>query len=171
MVQRRNPHTYAQALMEVAADPWLKGLRLANRRIHEQNLTAFLDDPGVSQADKKERLRPILSDVTPPVAAFLQTLVGEGDTHQLDSIINEFETLMARRSRYLLAHVRSAVALTADERRQLEQQLARRFGDEIAVEYEVDPSLIGGVVVRVGDQVIDGSLAGKLAVLREQLGG
>ncbi len=171
MAQRRNPHAYAEALIEVAAEPWLKGLRLVNRRIHEQGLTPLLDDPDVSWSEKKERLRPILSDVTPPVAVFVHTLAGEGDVHQLDGILSEFESLITRRSRYLLAHVRSAVPLTADERRQLEQQLARRFGSELQAEYEVDPSLIGGVVVRVGDQVIDGSLAGKLATLREQLSG
>ncbi|MBS1253739.1 MAG: ATP synthase subunit delta [Anaerolineales bacterium] len=67
------------------------------------------------------------------------------------------------------ARITSAVQLTEEERSRLEQSLGRRFGDDLQFEYRVDDSILGGVIVRVGDRVIDGSVASKLAALRERL--
>jgi F-type H+-transporting ATPase subunit delta len=65
--------------------------------------------------------------------------------------------------------VKSAVPLTEAERQDLHTRLTDRFGPDLELQFDVDPSLIGGIYVRVGDQVIDGSIAGKLSALREQL--
>jgi F-type H+-transporting ATPase subunit delta len=169
MAQERNAHSYAQALLELATEPWLKGLRLANRRLREQGLVARLEDPALSMADKTKLLTTALGDMSPQVNVFVRSLVNEGELNKLDTIVAEFETLIVRRSQYVLAHVRSAVALQADDKKTLEENLARRFGATLEAEYEVDPSLLGGIVVRIGDEVIDGSLAGKLSVLRGRL--
>lgn len=169
MAEQRNPQAYAAALLEIMAEPWLKGLRLLNRRIHEQGLSAYFDDRKIDMVEKRARLRPLLADVSFQVGGFAETLAAEGDFHMLDGIVAELEAMVARRSNLVLAHVRSAVPLTPDERKRLEEQLMQRFGNDLEADYEVDPSLIGGVIVRVGDQVIDGSLAGKLNALRERL--
>jgi F-type H+-transporting ATPase subunit delta len=66
--------------------------------------------------------------------------------------------------------VTSAVPLTEAERAALRAKLVDRFGTELEFQFEVDPELIGGVRLRVGDQVIDGSVAGRLAALRDRLG-
>jgi F-type H+-transporting ATPase subunit delta len=65
--------------------------------------------------------------------------------------------------------VRTAVPLTPEERTGFEQALARRFAGHLVV-FEVDPGILGGVWLRVGDQIIDGSLRGKLEALRKQIG-
>jgi len=65
--------------------------------------------------------------------------------------------------------VRSAVALTEAEKARLETALARRYGSARSVRYEVAPELLGGLWLRVGDQVVDGSLRGRLQALREQM--
>ena len=169
MAKKTTSHAYAQALLELATEPWRKGLRLANRRLHEHGLMAKLDDPAVPDSEKKALLATLLQDVTPQVAAFVRTLISDGALNKLDAICEEFETLVARRSLYVLAHVKSAVPLTDEERTALEQTLSQRFAGNLEAEYEIDPALIGGVMVRVGDEVIDGSLAGKLASLRERL--
>jgi len=67
------------------------------------------------------------------------------------------------------AHITSAVALTADERRALEAKLQAKFGRALSFEYAVDPSLLGGVMAKVGDKIIDGSLATKLNAMQETL--
>lgn len=167
MAEKRTSHAYAQSLLELATSSWLRGLRLVSRRLRQE--AARLDDPGLSGEQKLQILTPLLSDVTPQVAAFMRTLLAQGDLNKIDTIVNEFEAMVARRSQYKLAHVRSAVALTDDERARLEKNLAQRFGDALEVDYATDATLIGGVVVRVGDEVIDGSLAGKLSALRERL--
>jgi F-type H+-transporting ATPase subunit delta len=169
MAEKKSSHAYAQALLELATEPWLKGLRLANRRLRDRDLAAKLTDPALAPEQKRDLVTSISGDLPPQVVAFVRALVNDGDLNKLDTIVDDFETLITRRSRYVLAHVRSAVPLTDDERARLEQNLARRFGGALEAEYEVDPTLLGGVVVRVGDEVIDGSLAGKLSVLRERL--
>jgi F-type H+-transporting ATPase subunit delta len=169
MAKKTTSHAYAQALLELATEPWMKGLHLANRRLHEQHAVARLEDPAIPADVKTRLLASVLADVSPQVMAFVRALSADGDLNKLDTICEEFESLVVRRSKYVLAHVRSAVPLTDDERTALEQTLAQRFGGSLETEYEVDPALIGGVVVRVGDEVIDGSLAGKLSALRERL--
>jgi F-type H+-transporting ATPase subunit delta len=169
MAKKTTSHAYAQALLELATEPWLKGLHLANRRLHEQHAVARLEAPAVPVDEKMALLVAVLADVSPQVVAFVRALVNDGDLNKLDTICEEFETLVVRRSHYVLAHVRSAVPLTDDERTKLEQTLSLRFGGTLEAEYEVDPALLGGVVVRVGDEVIDGSLVGKLSALREHL--
>jgi F-type H+-transporting ATPase subunit delta len=69
------------------------------------------------------------------------------------------------------ALITSAVELTADEKRALESKLSAKFGRQLIFEYKVDPALLGGVVAKVGDKIIDGSLAGKLNALQESLVG
>ncbi len=65
--------------------------------------------------------------------------------------------------------VRTAVPLTAAERKRLEELIATRFGAGRRVTLEVDPAVLGGVWLRVGDRIIDGSLRGRLQALRQQL--
>jgi F-type H+-transporting ATPase subunit delta len=67
------------------------------------------------------------------------------------------------------AGITSAVALTADERNALESKLRAKFGRDLAFAYQVDPALLGGVIVKVGDKIIDGSLASKLNAMAETL--
>ncbi len=169
MAENQTSRAYAQGLLELATGSWLRGLRLANRRLQKGNLVARLEDPTVSAEEKVYTLAPVLSDLTPQVGAFVRELAANGELNKLESIVQEFEGLVVRGNQPRLARVRSAVALTTEERQQLEQNLARRFGGTLEVEYEIDPELIGGVTVRVGDEVIDGSLAGKLSALREHL--
>ncbi len=68
-----------------------------------------------------------------------------------------------------VATVKSAVPLTEEERQALRQKLAPNFGGDIELTCQVDPHILGGVIVRVGDQVIDGSVAGKLEALKKSL--
>ena len=70
----------------------------------------------------------------------------------------------------LTARVSSAVPLTDQEQAALDEKLKARFGQGLDVQFEVEPSLLGGVAVRVGDQVLDGSVRGKLDALTQTLG-
>ena|SRR5919199_3884808 len=67
------------------------------------------------------------------------------------------------------AQITSAIELTADEKRTLENKLRAKFGRDLTFDYQVDASLLGGVVAKVGDKIIDGSLAAKLNALHEAL--
>jgi F-type H+-transporting ATPase subunit delta len=69
------------------------------------------------------------------------------------------------------ALITSAVELTADEKRALESKLRAKFARPLTFDYRVDPAILGGVVAKVGDKIIDGSLSGKLNALQETLVG
>jgi ATP synthase F1 delta subunit len=68
-----------------------------------------------------------------------------------------------------VARVISAVPLTEEEKQQVQERLIKRFGGDLEFDFRVDPQILGGLIVKVGDEVIDGSLAGKLAAMRAQL--
>ena len=107
--------------------------------------------------------------MTVEVRKFLGTLLEAGQLDQLDTILAEFDRLVRRRPERTLARVTSAVPLTEDEKEAMRARLTDRFGAELEFQFEVDASLIGGVYLRVGDQVIDGTVAGKLAAMRDRL--
>ncbi len=160
---------YVRAVMETALEPWLKSLRQVERRLREGNLIAAVDDAAMPQLAKKERLAPVIADAPMSVANLVLTMAGSGHLHLLNSLVRELEGQVEGAGRGLLGTVRSAVPLTPNERQRLERGLAQRFGDEVALKYEVDEALIGGLVVRVGDMVMDGSVAARLAALKDQL--
>jgi len=83
----------------------------------------------------------------------------------------EFERLSRQQAQAagMVAWVRSAALLTEEQRELLRRRLRERFGQEFVLRVEVDPSLIGGMVIRVKDQVFDGSVAGRLDALSERL--
>jgi len=169
-VQAR-PKDYAAAIHDLALEPWLRQLGKIQIAVKsDADLRAELDDAGLSTGEKLERLSQSLPGViTGETRKFLGTLFEAGQIDQLDAILLELDRLARRRPERRLARVTSAVPLTESEEEAMRAKLAERFGADLEIQFEVDASLIGGVYLRVGDQVIDGSVAGKLAALRDHL--
>jgi len=86
------------------------------------------------------------------------------------AILDEEELEWAKRMGKMTAHVTSALPLSASEQETVATSLAEHLGERPELEFKVDPSILGGLVIQIGDRVIDGSVAGKLTALREQLG-
>jgi F-type H+-transporting ATPase subunit delta len=169
-VQAR-PKDYAAAIYDLALEAWTRQLSDVQKAVQKDpSLRAALDDPKQATQTKLT----LLAQVTPgglhqEVCKFLGTLLEAGHLDQLDAILAEFERLVQRHPERKLARVTSAVPLTEAEQEALRAKLIDRFGPDLDFQFNVDVSLIGGVYLRVGDQVIDGSVAGKLAALRDQL--
>lgn len=169
-VQAR-PQDYAAAIYDLAFEAWNSQLGKVQKALsRDAALRATMDDPHASTQDKLSRLSQTIPDVlTSDVRRFLGTLLEAGQIDQLDAILLEFDRLVRRRAEHRFARVTSAVALTEAEKGAFRARLTDSFGPDLEFEFDVDASLIGGVYVRVGDQVIDGSVAGKLAALRDHL--
>ena len=171
MSAQARPQDYARAIYDLALEAWTRQLGDVEKVLGgNAELRARLDDPGTSVG---ERLK-LLDAATPGrfgegVHRFLGTLLEAGQLDQLDRILVELDTLVQKRPERRIAHVTSAVALTAAEKAALRARLSDRYGPDLEFKFDVDSSLIGGVRLRVGDQVIDGSIAGKLAALRDKL--
>jgi F-type H+-transporting ATPase subunit delta len=103
------------------------------------------------------------------IRAFLMILVDENRTALLLPIRDELKVLVDRAAGRLQAEITSARELRADELAKLKAALSRRVNAELTLEVKVDPQLIGGVVARVGDLLLDGSVRTQLASLAESL--
>jgi F-type H+-transporting ATPase subunit delta len=151
-------------------EAWVKDLRTIEERLRSDSLIPFLDDPAVSFVEKRARLdRTWPAGVSQGPRNFVLFLARENQVKLLGTVADEFERLVKRRLTAQVAWVTSAVPLTKSEQVVLAKQFKARFGEGLELRFNVDASLLGGVVIRVGDQVIDGSLAGKLDALRERL--
>ncbi|GAY12410.1 F0F1 ATP synthase subunit delta [Pseudonocardia sp. N23] len=136
----------------------------------EPRLSALLVDR-TTPADKRaallaELLRGKASAVT---TTLLEQAVRSPRVLALDLVAGQLaELAAARRDRYV-AHVRSAVALSEQQEQRLTESLGRLYGRPISLQVEHDPDVLGGLVVQVGGELIDGSVAGRLAAARRGL--
>jgi F-type H+-transporting ATPase subunit delta len=166
-----DPKEYAAAIYELAFEPWTRQLGNVDTALKKDPiLRSAIQDPKTSARDKLQRLgQSVPGGLDPDVRKFLGTLLETGQVDQLSAILVEFEDLVRRRPERIIAQVVSAVPLAAQEKDTLRARLEHRFGPDLEFQFEVDPSLIGGVYLRIGDQVIDGTVAGKLSALRDHL--
>lgn len=171
MSAQGRPQDYAAAIYDLAFEAWLRQLESAQKALaQDAPLRTAVQDTSRPIGERLEMWeRAMKAPLNADVRSFLGTLLEAGQIDQLQAIMGEFERLVRRRPEHKLAQVVTAVPLTGAEREALEAKLADRYGPDLEFEYEVDPSIIGGVRLRVGDRVIDGSIAGKLAALRERL--
>jgi F-type H+-transporting ATPase subunit delta len=166
-----DPKQYAAAIYELALEPWTRQLADVDTALKKDPaLRSAMQQPKASAQQKLQRLgQSVPGGLDPDVRRFLGTLLETGQVGQLSAILTEFKDLVHRRPERVVAQVASAVPLSAQEKDNLRAKLERRFGPDLDFRFEVDPSLIGGVYLRVGDQVIDGTVAGKLSALRDHL--
>jgi F-type H+-transporting ATPase subunit delta len=168
---KARPQDYARAVYELALEAWTEQLAAVEEALDKDRaLSAAVDNPGAAVDERLELLgAAVPGGLHEKVRKFIGTLIEEGQLDQLEGILVELDRLVQRRPERQLAHVTSAVPLTSDEQDALRAKLVDRFGADLDFHFDVDASLIGGVHLRVGDKVIDGSVAGKLSALRDRL--
>lgn len=136
----------------------------------EPRLNALLGDAATSADKRVGLLREVLGDKTSPVTAcLLEQSVRHSRRRSLDLVAADLAELAAQRRDRYVAHVRTPVRLTAEQEQRLVDTLSRLYGRAISLQTEFDPDLLGGLVVNVGDELIDGSVAGRLAAARRRL--
>ena len=169
------PRRYAEAAFEVAMrdgtlERWRAELDMAAGLAGDRRAIAVLGNPSIAIERRAAALSDMLADrVSQPVLNLVQLALRRGRIEDLPRIAAEFRRLDDERQGIVHATVTSAAELTQDEVRELTTRLERSTGGRIALDVEVDPSLLGGLVVRVGDRLIDGSVRGRLERLRNQL--
>lgn len=167
---------YARALFSIAeaeeaAETVEEELfRFARTVEQESALRESLTDPALPVERKKAVLQEILGErASPHTISILGFLVEQGKARELTAIVDELVGLAAQRRRAAVAEVRAAVELTDKHKEDLTAALERATGKKVELRVIVDPSVIGGVVARVGDQVIDGSIRRRLELARDRL--
>jgi F-type H+-transporting ATPase subunit delta len=130
----------------------------------------FLASPGVRPVDKLAALRKGLEGkVSHIVVLFIELLLRKKRLPEFPLIVPEFQALVERSQGIQRAHAVSAVPFTEAEQSRLHSELERYTQKKIRLTTEVDPRLIGGALVRIGDHVIDRSAATLLRTIQEQL--
>lgn len=136
----------------------------------EPRLNSLLADTATPVQGRVELLDGVLGDrVYPVTATLLRESVRLPRGRHLDVVAEELAELAAARRDRSVAKVRTPVALTPDQESGLANTLGRIYGRKISLQVELDRDLLGGLVVQVGGEVIDGSVAGRLAAARRSL--
>ena len=165
---------YRQAEREGEVDAWSGGLELLAAVTGDPDLARLLADPRVPADRVTELVLDVLMQgggggLSATMANFVRVL-GEGRRLGLGpEIARLFELERSRRAGRSAVEIVSAYALEPAHVTMLGEAIGRRLGRELTIEASVDDSLIGGVVIRVGDSVIDASLAGRLRELAHDL--
>ena len=168
---------YAEALAEVAiASGHPDALRQEVRSFAEAaagsaDLRNFLESPAIAREAKKDLLGKLAARMgaSEQLRNFLYVLVDHRRTHLLQEIAKEFETTLLDRMGVAVAAVRSARELSATQKQKLAGTLETLTGKKIEARYTVDSTMVGGLVVRVGSTIYDGSVRAQLNRLAARL--
>lgn len=168
----RNTTIYAEALVQAALGEWVDQLTAVQRNLRRNpDLAALLGSPNSLPTDRESAVGRILpAKSAPEVQRFVQLLAREGALDSLDDILRRVRTIVPTLSDSASVLVTSAHQLSSEEKDRLEAKLREEHGDEIRVGYDTDADLLGGLRIRVGDRVIDRSIAAKLEAMRQRLG-
>lgn len=176
MIERRIVRRYAAALFAGASKAGLvdrieSDLGLVSYTLESSpDLLDALGSPLVSESKKCEILRAIFEGKLDAITlSYLDLLVRHRREQAMAQTEREYVAIANEARGVVTARVVSAVELTADERERLRLALGRVTGGTVQLSAELDPQLIGGLFVRIGDTIIDGSIRGRLAALREQM--
>jgi F-type H+-transporting ATPase subunit delta len=131
------------------------------------NLTTLLDEATVDVARRQGLLETVTAGKVQPItSALLRHAVGSGRRHSILLAIDDLVEAAAARRERSIARVISAVELSDSQQSALAQRLTSLYGRSIDVRLSVDPAIRGGLVVRVGDEIIDGSISSRQAEVR-----
>jgi F-type H+-transporting ATPase subunit delta len=133
-------------------------------------LKQALSDQSLERAQRNKILEELLSDkVSPHTLGLLTFIVGQGRARQMPQILEEVSDLAAEARNAVVAEVRSAVPLDDKQRKELAAALSKATNKKVEIKVLVDPTVIGGVVAKVGDTVIDGTVKRRLEQLKDQV--
>ena len=169
------PRRYAEAAFEIAErdgsiERWRADLDTAAGVLADsRDLAPILANPALPPEQRRDVASRVFAGLAEKPRNLVLLLVQRGRIEQLPRVAEQFRRLDDERQGIVHATATSAAPLTDTEVRALTARLEQMTGGRIALRTDVDESLLGGLVVRVGDRLIDGSVRGRLERLRNQL--
>ncbi|MBX3050061.1 MAG: ATP synthase F1 subunit delta [Caldilineaceae bacterium] len=166
--QRMKADRYAQAILEAIVEQWQETLSSVADALAQGNTLAALNDSSAELDGRLAQLSKLVpAGASAEVQNFLNMLAQEGDLDLLDAVGVSLRSSLSDQAMPKEAEIVSAVELGEAEKEQLRQQLTAKHGDGLVFTFRVDPALMGGLRVRVGDSLIDHTVASRLTALRE----
>ena len=166
---------YAEAAFQLASrdgalERWRDDLALAAGIVTQPEVARVVDDPAVPGSDRLAIVARLLDGrVHPSVAKLAGLLVERGRATLLPNVAAEFGRLVNRQRGIVEAVVTSAAPLTPDETAAVRSRVETMAGSAVELRTAVDPDLLGGLTVQVGDRLLDASVRGRLERLRDEL--
>jgi len=166
---------YAEALFEVGRDKGkLDSLQqqlaeFADAVDRNRELQVFFFSPYLSSAEKKEGIERAITGAEPELINFLELLVDKHRMTEVFRIRREFEELWKRENRRIDVTVTSAVELDPAVVEKIGQEVERQTGEKVDLSSSVDSNILGGIVLRVGNMVLDASIRSRLEKLRKSV--
>ena len=170
--------TYGRALIEALSPEECQSVHEGFHQLvtlfrENPSVPLFLTNPFVSQADKKEIINTIAGriGIDGKLLNFFFVLIREDRMAHLEDIYYSFDRVIKSRSDTIEAEVESAIELNSDELEKIKRILHRRFKKDIKLTSKLDPQILAGIRIRVGDKIIDSSVSNNLQQLRQALSG
>jgi F-type H+-transporting ATPase subunit delta len=168
---------YAKALLELARrDGMIEDIGRQLRQYQtlvqaNAHLQRVLENPSVDIQVKTNIVTTILerTQPTPLLRNFVLLLVDKDRLRQLDAICLHYEHMANEELQRVVAQVTTALEMDVQQRQVITQKIAAATHKEVRLETQVDPSILGGLVVRVNNVILDGSVRGQLARMRKEL--
>lgn len=165
---------YAEAAFQVgreadALDAWAEDLAALGAALENPQLRAVVEHPAIAFGMKEKVLRRVVSDIRPQPLNLVLLMIRRGRPGAVPAMRRHFDELVRRKRGIARAEIRTALPLDDEDRAELERTLERLAGRDIELSELVDPFLIGGISVRIGDQLYDASVRSRLERLRARL--
>ena len=166
---------YARSLFEVAQESGTLDVvrdqlgQVADALADNRELSVFFFSPYFSTEEKKQGLHKVVEDADPAVVNFVELLVEQHRMPVLFRIRRHFDALWEDENKLLPVQLTSAVTLDASVAEQLGDAVGKATGRKVELTSEVDPGILGGVVLRVGNSILDASIRNRLELLRKQV--
>ena len=172
MASRLSGQRYAQAIFELAleneqVEQWDQDLRLAADVLGDEEFALFLGHADVPQERKIAAVESVLSDAHPLVRNLVSLLVGRGGVAAMRDVQEGYSQLLDDHLGRQRAEVTTAVALEPAELERITEFVGRLVGREVVLSARVDENILGGLIVQIGDQLLDGSAAAGLERMRQ----
>ncbi len=162
---------YASGFLAAAVEHWSQHLTALAERLENDALLRRLSDQAQDFAGRHAALTSLLpTDFGKLEGDLLQVLLSRGDLSKLREVVAELNAILQHTAAGAQrVEVTSAQPLAESDRQALQEKLSAQFGASLEFHYIEDPALLGGMIVRVGDKLIDTSVATRLSRMREQL--
>lgn len=162
--------SYAQAILDAMVERWQETLSQAATALGDNSQLASQMSSGGSVDEKVTALvNAIENNPSEQEKNLLKTIIQSGDSGKMADIASALSEAAKGQSGPQKAEITSAIELTEEEKADLRKKLTEKYGDNLIFSFRVDQSLLGGLRVRVGDQLTDNSVATRLNALRESL--
>ena len=176
MATRAYAKRYSQAVFEIAIekeelDSWQSDLEKIAVLYEDAALVSLMENPKLSFNEKAKVLAERLGDLKPLALNLVYLLVSRGRLRMVGEIAEEYRRLLDNYRGIESAEVVTAVPLAEADRLRLAGRLGTVVGKQVVIKPEVDASLIGGIVARVGGKLLDGSTRSRLEALKRELSG